>query len=283
MTTIEKVPFGSGGPPVTRVGLGGEGVLRTWGADADARAVIHHALEMGITYCDSARAYAGSESYYGSVWSESPEARRGVFQTSKSAARGRNETLRDLETSLTTMQVQYLDLWQIHDVRTEADLRAIEGPRGALEGFLESKEAGTVRHIGVTGHHNPDVLLRAVGEWPVDSVLLPVNPVEGVIGGFTDRVIPEARDRGMAVIAMKILGAGHYLSPEGGINAGLLIRYALSHDITVAIVGCSTPGEVTELVEAGQNFVPLSPEEMKELEDVYRPHAQKLAYYRGSV
>lgn len=283
MTTIEKVPFGSGGPPVTRVGLGGEGVLRTWGADADARAVIHHALEMGITYCDSARAYAGSESYYGSVWSESPEARRGVFQTSKSAARGRNETLRDLETSLTTMQVQYLDLWQIHDVRTEADLRAIEGPRGALEGFLESKEAGTVRHIGVTGHHNPDVLLRAVGEWPVDSVLLPVNPVEGVIGGFTDRVIPEARDRGMAVIAMKILGAGHYLSPEGGINAGLLIRYALSHDITVAIVGCSTPGEVTELVEAGQNFVPLSPDEMKELEDVYRPHAQKLAYYRGSV
>lgn len=283
MTTIEKVPFGSGGPPVTRVGLGGEGVLRTWGADADARAVIHHALEMGITYCDSARAYAGSESYYGSVWSESPEARRGVFQTSKSAARGRNETLRDLETSLTTMQVQYLDLWQIHDVRIEADLRAIEGPRGALEGFLESKEAGTVRHIGVTGHHDPDVLLRAVREWPVDSVLLPVNPVEGVIGGFTDRVIPEARDRGMAVIAMKILGAGHYLSPEGGINAGLLIRYALSHDITVAIVGCSTPGEVTELVEAGQNFVPLSPEEMKELEDVYRPHAQKLAYYRGSV
>lgn len=283
MTTIEKVPFGSGGPPVTRVGLGGEGVLRTWGAEADARAVIHHALEMGITYCDSARAYAGSESYYGSVWSESPEARRGVFQTSKSAARGRNETLRDLETSLTTMQVQYLDLWQIHDVRTEADLRAIEGPRGALEGFLESKEAGTVRHIGVTGHHDPDVLLRAVREWPVDSVLLPVNPVEGVIGGFTDRVIPEARDRGMAVIAMKILGAGHYLSPEGGINAGLLIRYALSHDITVAIVGCSTPGEVTELVEAGQNFVPLSPDEMKELEDVYRPHAQKLAYYRGSV
>ena len=283
MTTIEKVPFGSGGPPVTRVGLGGEGVLRTWGADADARAMIHHALEMGITYYDSANAYAGSESYYGSVWSESPEARREVFQTSKSAARSKDEALRNLETSLATMQVQHLDLWQIHDVRTEADIQAIEGLGGALEGFLESKEAGTVRHIGVTGHHDPDVLLTAVREWPVDSVLLPVNPVEGVIGGFTDRVIPEARDRGMAVIAMKVLGAGHYLSPEGGINAGLLIRYALSHDITVAIVGCSTPGEVTEFVEAGQNFVPLSPEEMKELEDVYRPHAQKLAYYRGSV
>ncbi len=283
MTAIEKVPFGSDGPPVTRVGLGGEGVLRTWGADADAQAMIHHALEMGITYFDSARVYAGSESYYGSVWSESPEARRIIFQTSKSPGRGRDEALRDLEKSLATMKAGHLDLWQIHDVRTEADLQTIEGPGGALEGFIESREAGTVRRIGVTGHHDPDILLRAVREWPVDSVLLPVNPVEGILGGFTDRVIPEARERGMAVIAMKILGAGHYLSPEGGIDAGLLIRYALSHDITVAIVGCSTPGEVSELVEAGSDFVPMSPEEMKELEDVYRPHVEKFAYYRSSV
>jgi len=283
MTAIEKVPFGPDGPPVTRVGLGGEGVLRTWGADTDARIMIRHALEMGVTYFDSARVYAGSESYYGSVWSESPEARREVFQTSKSPGRGRDEVLRDLETSLATLQAGHLDLWQIHDVRTEADLQAIEGPGGALEGFLESREAGTVRRIGVTGHHDPDVLLRAVREWPVDSVLLPVNPVEGVLGGFTDRVIPEARDRGMAVVAMKILGAGHYLSPEGGIDAGLLIRYALSHDITVAIVGCSTPGEVSELADAGRNFVPMSLEERKEIEDLYRPHVEKLAYYRGSV
>lgn len=283
MTIIPQVPFGSDGPLVTRVGLGGEGVLRTWGADADARAVIHHALEMGITYCDSAHAYAGSESYFGSVWSESPEARREVFQTSKSAARSRKEALRDLETSLATMKTGHLDLWQIHDLRTEADFRTIESPGGALEGFIASREAGTVRRIGVTGHHDPDILLKAVREWPVDSVLLPVNPVEAVLGGFTDRVIPEARDRGMAVIAMKILGAGHYLSPKGGIGAGLLIRYALSHDITVAIVGCSTPGEVSELVEAGRNITPLTQEEKRELEDVYRPHVEKLAYYRKSV
>ena len=283
MLPIPKIPFGSGGPPVTKVGLGGEGVLRTWGADGDARAVIHHALETGITYCDSARVYAGSESYYGSVWAEDPAARDTVFQTSKSASRSRDGALQDLERSLATLQAGHLDLWQIHDVRTEADLRSIEGPGGALEGFLESKEAGIVRRIGVTGHHDPDILLRAVRRWPVDSVLLPVNPVEGVLGGFTDRVIPEARGRGVAVIAMKVLGAGHYLSPEGGIDADLLIRYALSHDVTVAVIGCSTPGEVSQLAEAGRNFAPLSGEEMGELEDVYRPHVGKLAYYRGGV
>ena len=281
MALIPEIPFGPDGPPVTRVGLGGEGALRTWGADADARALIHHALDLGITYFDSARAYAGSESYYGSVWGVNPEARRSIFQTSKSAARDRDGALRDLERTLETMQSENLDLWQIHDLRTEADLRTVEGPGGALRGFLEAKEAGTVGRIGITGHHDPDVLLRALREWPVDSVLLPINPVEGVLGGFSDRVAPEAKERGLAVIAMKVLGAGHYLSPDGGIDAGLLIRYALSHDITLAVVGCSTPGEVSDLVKAGRGFAPMSSLEKRELEDAYRPHAGELAYYRG--
>lgn len=281
MNAIPTVSFGDNGPQVTRVGLGGEGILRTWGAETDATGMIRHALETGITYYDSARVYAGSESYYGSVWSADPQARKGIFQTSKSASRNRDEAERDLESSLSTMHVEYLDLWQIHDVRTDEDIRAMEAPKGALKAFIKARDEGTVRRIGVTGHHDPDILLRAIREWPVDSVLLPVNPVEGVIGGFTDRVIPEARERGLAVIAMKILGAGHYLAPEVGINAGLLIRYALSHEITVAIVGCSTPGEVSDLIQAGGDLTPMTREERKELEDVYSPHVGKLAYYRG--
>ena len=206
MTTISKIPFGNEGPPVTRVGLGGEGVLRTWGASDDARGVIKRALDEGITYCDSARVYAGSESYYGSIWSEDPEARSRVFQTSKSASRDREGAMSDLQTTLATLATDHLDLWQIHDVRTRQDLDVIERNGGALETFLEAREEGLVRHIGVTGHHDPDILLEALRRWPVDSVLLPVNPVEGVLGGFTDRVIPEARERGLAVIAMKVLG-----------------------------------------------------------------------------
>lgn len=281
MDSIPKVPFGAGGPEVTRVGLGGEGILRTWGAGSDAGDLIRNALQEGITYCDSARVYAGSEGYYGSVWSADPGARSGIFQTSKSASRDRNGALADLETSLETLSVDRLDLWQIHDVRTREDIALIEGPGGALEAFTEAFGKGTVGRIGVTGHHDPDVLLEAVKRWPVHSVLLPVNPVEGVLGGFTDRVLPEALDRGMAVIAMKVLGAGHYLYPDGGIDAGLLIRYALSHGVTLAVVGCSNPAEVSELAEAGRGFTPLGREEMAGIEEAFRPHAQKLAFYRG--
>ena len=58
-----------------RVGLGGEGILRTHDRLAEARQVIQAAIDQGITYFDSAHVYADSEVYYGSVWGEFPERR----------------------------------------------------------------------------------------------------------------------------------------------------------------------------------------------------------------
>jgi len=59
--------FGRTGPEVAMVGLGGEGILRTYGQEKGAQAVIEEAIAQGITYFDSARVYADSESYYGSI------------------------------------------------------------------------------------------------------------------------------------------------------------------------------------------------------------------------
>ncbi|MFP4586217.1 MAG: aldo/keto reductase, partial [Desulfococcaceae bacterium] len=176
-----------------------------------------------------------------------------------------------------------LDLWQIHDVRTEDDLQAIGGKGGALEAFESAREDGRAKRIGVTGHHDPSILTRAVREWPVDSVMLPVNPVETALGGFLDETLPAARERGIAVIAMKILGASHYVLLKYGVTAELLVRYALSHPITVAIVGCSSPEEVGELARAGQATSPLEEAERKKLEGLFQPYAERLAFYRGVI
>jgi len=97
---ITTRPFGKIGPAVTQVGLGGEGVLRTFGRKAEAVAVIEEAALQGITYFDSARAYAGSESYYGAFWSEHSSSRRRVFQTSKSASRDKEGARGDLVRAL---------------------------------------------------------------------------------------------------------------------------------------------------------------------------------------
>lgn len=280
---ITTRPFGKNGPAVTRVGLGGEGVLRTFGRTAEALAVIEEAGAQGIRYFDSARAYAGSEGYYGEFWSEHSSLRPEVFQTSKSAQRDRERAKGDLVHTLTTMGLDSLDLWQIHDVRTSEDLEMIEGPGGALEAFVEAKDSGMVRFIGVTGHHDPRIIEHAVTNWPVDAVLMPVNPLEAVIGGFLDRVLAAAVERGIAVIGMKVLGGSHYISREAGITPEILIRFALSQNISTAIVGCSSRGEIRALANAGRDFEPMSQEETERLADAFRPYARRMAFYRGTL
>ena len=278
---ISKRNFGQTGLQLTCVGLGGEGILRTYGKENAAKEVIDNAASLGIEYFDSAQAYAGSQAYLGGFWRDNAKLRQGIFQTSKSAIRDKKGALSELDNSLKTMGIDYLDLWQIHDLRNEADLQAIESPGGALEAFLEARDKGKVRFIGVTGHQDPEVLARAVQSWPVDTVLMPVNPVERVLGGFLDTTLPAALDKGLAVIAMKVLGGSHYLSSKAGITPELLIKYALSQDISLAIVGCSTPQEVMTLSRAGHDFTPLSPQEQEEMEGFFRPNAPGLAFYRS--
>jgi aryl-alcohol dehydrogenase-like predicted oxidoreductase len=279
---LTKVNFGAGEATVTPVGLGGEGVLRTTGRQPEAAAVIREALAQGITYFDSAVAYAGSQGYYGSVWRDDPAARAGVFQTSKSAQRSREGAWAELQQSLRTLGVDHLDLWQIHDLRETAEFEAIAGPGGALEAFRQAKDQGLVRNIGVTGHHDPHLLTRAVLSWPVDAVLLPVNPVEACLEGFADETLPAAREKGLAIIAMKVLGAGHYLAPQAGVDAPTLIRFALGQGVTTVIVGCADPRQVGELAQAGA-MGPLLPAELERLKEFYRPYARRLAFYRGWV
>jgi len=280
---LSTTSFGITNQQVTVVGLGGEGVLRTFGRRDQAAEVIHEALDRGIKYFDSASVYSDSEVYYGSVWEEKKDARLKIFQTSKSASRDKKGALADLEQTLDRLKTDYLDLWQIHDVRTEEEIQEIAGPGGALEAFVGARLSGKVRYIGVTGHHDPRVLTRAVREWPVDSVMMPVNPVETLLGGFLTLTLPVAKEKGIALIGMKILGGSHYLISQLGINPESLIRYALSYDITVAIVGCSTPGEVRTLAEEGSNPNPMTEKERSALLGTFEPYTEQLAFYRGVI
>lgn len=277
---MRTTQLGRFGPEISVVGLGGEGVLRTHDRAGEALSVIHEALRQGISYCDCARVYSDSELYYGEAWKADPALRSSIFQTSKSASRDRDGALRDLSDSLRRLHTDHLDLWQIHDIRTDEDFARISGPGGALEAFVFAKEAGTVKNIGVTGHHDPRILSKAIEHWPVDTVLMPVNPVEEVLGGFLTDTLPKAKEKGVAVIGMKVLGAGHYIVPELGITAQLLIRYALSSGITLAIVGCSSPQEVREL-SAAADLPLLSDAEKEQITELFAPHAKELAFYRG--
>ena len=131
-----------------RIGLGGEGVLRTDRRDPEALAVLEAAYEDGIRYYDTAPAYAGSERYLGQFWAQHPERKNLTFQTSKSAHRDAQNASADLTRSLSRLGRDRIDLWQIHDIRDRNDIRTIEGPRGALMAFYQARETGTARVSG---------------------------------------------------------------------------------------------------------------------------------------
>lgn len=264
-----------------RVGLGGEGVLRTEGRDTDALEMLTAAYDAGIRYYDAAPAYAGSERYQGLFWGRHPRRKEETFQASKSAQRDATGAAADLERTLSRLGRDHLGLWQVHDLRDRDDIRRLEGPGGALRAFYEARENGTVRAVGVTGHDDPAILLHAVTNWDVEAVLLPVSPVEAAIGGFSDTVIPAARERGIGVIAMKVLGAGTYLSPESGLSAENLIRFALAQDVDLVIAGCSMPDEARLLARLGREHTLMDGEEQARLVETVRPYAERLAYYRG--
>ncbi len=278
-TSLPECILGKTQARVTRLGLGGEGILRTFGCEVQARAVIEAALDAGITYCDSARAYAGSESYYGASLGRRRER---IFLTSKAHDRTSRGALRMLDHTLTTMRVSHLDLWQLHDLRTWEELDAVAAPGGAYEAFVEAKRAGKVRFIGVTGHHDPQVLLSAILRLDFDTVLLPINPCEPYAGAFAAQVAPAAMARGMGVIGMKVLARG-LLPRARAASIPELIAYALSQPVHVVIIGWDDPHQVRQSVDAARGFRPMPAAAQRQLEQRLRPVAPGCLYYRGDL
>ena len=273
--TIPKRPLGHTGQEVTILGLGGEGVLRTHGLGAEAQAVIHAALDEGITYFESARAYAGSEAYLGKALKGQ---RDKIFLTSKSHGRTREEAEAHLAVTLNNLGTDYLDLWQVHDLRTFEEVAAIGAPGGALEAFHRAREQGRVRFIGLTGHHDPEVLCRALQLYEFDTVLLPVNPAEPHQRSF----LPLAEDvqaRGMGVVGMKALCRGLLPSLQAG-SVKDFVTYALSQAVHLVVVGADSVAQVRELAAAARDFQPMSPEDQRLLEQLVAPYARGLMYYK---
>jgi predicted aldo/keto reductase-like oxidoreductase len=267
--------LGSTGAHVTILGLGGEGVLRTFGYEKEAQAMVQAALEAGITYFESARAYSGSEAYLGKSLQGH---RQRLFLTSKSHGRSRQEAEDHLATTLKNLQTDHLDLWQVHDVRTRQDLEALSAPGGALEVFRWAKEEGFARFIGVTGHHDPDILQQALDLYDFDTVLLPVNPAEPHSQSFLP-LAQKALERGLGVIGMKVLARG-LLTQLDLAPVRDYVHYALSQPVSLVVVGCDSPEHVHELAQAARDFKPMPAYDQRSLEEAVIPFAKGLMYYK---
>lgn len=269
---ILKRRLGKTGVELPALGLGGEGVLRTFGREKEAYDLINTAIDLGIRYMESARAYSGSEVYYGGALKER---RKEVFLSSKSHARDRSGAMAHLKETLSNMKTGYLDLWQIHDVRSEEDINMIFGPGGAIEAFREAKEKGLARFIGVTGHHDPVIIRKCLEAFDFDTVLIPVNPAEPCYKCFLEEVMPAAGAKETAILAMKVYMRNLWNAPKR-----LLLSYALSQPVSVAVVGCDNIEQLKENAEAAENFQALKVKEVQRLTSMVSPYAKDLMFYK---
>ena len=272
--------LGRTGAKVLPVSLGGEGVLRTTGRAREAVPVIIEALRLGVRYCDTAPAYQQSQDYYGAAFRElGPQSREQVFLASKVHLRRRDEALRLLDDSLRRLGTDHLDLWQMHDLRESAELDEMFGRGGAMEAATAAQADGRVRFVGLTGHHDPAILVEAMRRHPFDNVLCALNPADPRRSPFISTVVAEARAQGMGVVGMKVLAAGR-LPAEGAATAPELIRYAASIADTV-VIGCGSVEEVRENLAVARGFVGMAEAERQGLERRIAPAAGRYDFSKG--
>ncbi|MFQ5736880.1 MAG: aldo/keto reductase [Thermodesulfobacteriota bacterium] len=269
---IPKRRLGRTGAEVTILGLGGEGVLRSQGRDKEAANLISAALDLGINYMESARAYGDSEAYLGA----SLKGRRDkVFLATKSHARDKKGALAHLEESLANLKTDYLDLWYLHDMRTEADIEAVTAPGGALDAFKEAKDRGLVKFIGVTGHEEPQVIKKCIEAFDFDVTLVPVNPAEPQYKCFLEEIVPAAGGKDVGIVGMKVYLRGRIEAPKK-----LLFNYALTQPIATAAIGCDNVEQLNENAEIASTFFTLKYREVQRLNEIISPYARELMYYK---
>ena len=106
--------------------------------------------------------------------------RKEAIIATKSMARTREAMAADIKKSLETMGLDYIDLYQLHNVKNKRDLDRVLSPDGALAALKEAKKEGLIRHIGITGHIK-DFLAQTLELEEIETVQFPFNAVETVM------------------------------------------------------------------------------------------------------
>ena len=265
--TGEKVPILAFG--------GGSRYLMYQGAD-EAIAVLNHAIDLGITYVDTAHEYGEhgeSEMRIGEVMKTR---RKEVLLATKISSRKADEVKRMIEISLQRLQTDHVDVLHIHGLGSADDLAAIEAPDGALKAFYWARDQKMTRFVGVTSHADPHTLAVALERHDFDCTQMALNAgltrmvfgVQKAIpmpqGNFETVALPVANRKRLGVIAMKVFGQDWL---QGKAPVEKLIYYSMSLPVSATVIGMPKREHVERNAELAMNFSPLPEVEMRRISD----------------
>jgi aryl-alcohol dehydrogenase-like predicted oxidoreductase len=169
---IATQPFGRTGHQSTRTIFGAAAFSRVTQDEADQTMEV--VRRYGVNHIDTAASYGESEVRLG-PWMAKHRAE--YFLATKTGERTYAAARDQIRRSLERLQVEQVDLIQLHNLVDPGEWETALGPDGALKAVVEARDAGLVRFIGVTGHGTTVARMhrRSLERFPFDSVLLPYN------------------------------------------------------------------------------------------------------------
>lgn len=249
---MEYRQLGKTGLNISRVGFGGIPIQRI--DIPKTKLLMQEMLKKGVNYIDTARGYTVSEGYLG-------EALQGIRQhfilATKSMSRDKAGMEKDIETSLSNLRTNFIELYQIHNPKLE-ELETVLAPNGAMEALREAKQSGKIGHIGLTAH-SLAVFEKALELDEIETIMFPYNIVENQ----GEELIRRCKEKQIGFICMKPLAGGAIE------DASLAIRYILQNDaVTVVIPGMAELSELEQNVQAANDRSPLNETERAAIQQI---------------
>ncbi len=267
--TIPKRPMGSTGLQVSIIGMGGFHLGTASGQEL-VNNMVAKALDHGINFFDNAWEYHGgmSEERVGTALKGKRD--QAIVMT-KVCTHGRKKdvAMRMLENSLTRLQTDHLDVWQVHEVVYYNDPEKAYDVDGVLEALTMAKQQGKVRFVGFTGHKNPAIHLDMLNRgFHFDTVQMPINPFDPSYRSFERNVLPVAMSKGMAVFSMKSMGGSGEPITKGALTPTEALSYAMSvPGVSTTISGMDSMAVLDQNLEILRNFKPLGEQQMAQLRE----------------
>jgi len=211
---IAPLPFGRLGHQSTRT-LFGAAALGSVSQD-DADRTLDVLLQYGVNHIDVAASYGEAELRI-APWLK--RYRKMFFVATKTDQRRAAGAKEELHRSLDRMGIDYVDLWQLHNLADPIDWDIALSPGGAIEVAVEAKQQGLIGAIGVTGHGLQIAAThrRSLQRFDFDSVLLPYNYITMQSAYYAenfDALLAECAERNVAVQTIKSIAYRPWMGQE---------------------------------------------------------------------
>ena len=263
--------LGNTGVVVPRLGYGCGSRWMAVEDNDEAHAIIEHAYNNGMYYWDTAANYGNdqisSEERVGMVLKER---RDNVFLVTKVGEREADEAKVTIERSLKRLQTDHIDLLYVHSISNVEDAEQLGEKGKVLEVLHQYRDQGIVKHIGFTGHASAAGMKRAAELYDFEVMMVALNHmVETGEEKFEELPVPFAADKGMGVVAMKVIRPRETVE---GLAGSDLVNYALTLDhFNVVNIGYDNMEVLKENLSILKEFKPFDSEKMDEMRTALGP------------